>query len=114
MDIVTSFVPNREAAIAMEPGVRAFDDPATDAQAAAMRRPPTGQDRDDALRVEAIAMGLGVACAPTIERCPRVRRVQNPPPDIGAVRLGRATLRSGRQRTPSRIRIAAGLHVASP
>ena len=40
MDIVASFVPDREAAIAMEPGVRAFDDPATDPQAAAIRRSP--------------------------------------------------------------------------
>jgi hypothetical protein len=35
MAIVASFVPDREAA-AMETGVRAFDDPATDAQAATM------------------------------------------------------------------------------
>jgi hypothetical protein len=67
MDIVASFVPDGEAAIAMKPCVRAFDDPATDAQAAAMRRPPTGQDRDDALRVEAIAMGLGVVAPVALE-----------------------------------------------
>jgi hypothetical protein len=67
MDIVASFVPDREAAIAMEPGVRAFDDPAADAQAAAIRRPPTGQDRDDALSVEAIAMGLGVVASVALE-----------------------------------------------
>src|ERR1700719_1382305 len=60
MDIVASFVPDREAAIAMEPGVRAFDDPATDAQAATRRRSPPGQDRDDALCLEAIAMGLRI------------------------------------------------------
>ena len=49
MDIVASFVPDREAAITMEPGVRPFNDPATNAQAAAIGRSPTGQDRDDAL-----------------------------------------------------------------
>ena len=67
MDIVASFVPDREAAIAMEPGVRAFDDPATDAQAAAIRRSPPGQDRDDALCKEAIAMGLGVVASVALE-----------------------------------------------
>src|SRR5260221_14157847 len=68
MDVVASFVPDGQAPIAMEPGVRAPDDPATDAQAAAMRRPPTGQDRDDALGVEAIAMRLGVIAAVALER----------------------------------------------
>ena len=67
MDIVASFVTNREAAIAMEPGVRAFDDPATDAQAAAMQRPPPGQDRDDALCKEAIAMRLRVVASVALE-----------------------------------------------
>ena len=67
MDIVASFVPDREAAIAMEPGVRAFDDPATDAQAAAIRRSPPGEDRDDALGKEAIAMRLRVVAAVALE-----------------------------------------------
>jgi len=67
MDIVASFVPDREAAIAMEPGVRAFDDPATDAQAATRRRSPPGQDRDDALCLEAIAMGLRIVTSVALE-----------------------------------------------
>jgi hypothetical protein len=67
MDIVASFVPDREAAIAMEPGVRAFDDPATNAQSAAVRRSPPGQNRDDALCKEAIAMRLGVVTSVALE-----------------------------------------------
>jgi hypothetical protein len=67
MDIVAALVPDREAATAMEPGVRTFDDPATDAQAAAIRRSPPGQDRDDALCQEAIAMGLGVVSSVALE-----------------------------------------------
>jgi hypothetical protein len=67
MDIVASFVPDREATIAMEPRVRAFDDPATDAQAAAIRRSPPGQDRDDALCKEAIAMGLRIVAPVALE-----------------------------------------------
>jgi hypothetical protein len=63
----SSSIANREAAIAMEPGVRAFDDPATDAQAAAIRRPPPGQDRDGALGMETIAMGLRVVAAVALE-----------------------------------------------
>jgi hypothetical protein len=67
MDIVASFVPDGEAAIAMEPRVRTFDDPARDTQAAAMGRPPTGEDRDDALGVQTIAMGLGVIAPVALE-----------------------------------------------
>ena len=60
MDVVATFVTDREAAEAMEPGVRTFDHPAQDAEAAAMRRAPSGQDGDDALGAEAIAMRLRV------------------------------------------------------
>jgi hypothetical protein len=68
MDIVAAFVAHGQAAIAMEPRMRAFDDPAMAAQAAAMRRAATGKDRDDALGGEAIAVGLGVVAAVTLER----------------------------------------------
>ena len=60
MDVVATFVTDREAAEAMEPGVRTFDHPAQAAEAAAMRRAPSGQDGDDALGAEAIAMRLRV------------------------------------------------------
>lgn len=49
MDIVEAFVAHGQTAMAMEPRMRAFDNRAIDAQAAAMRRAATGEDRDDAL-----------------------------------------------------------------
>jgi hypothetical protein len=83
MDIVASFVPDGEAAIAMEPRVRAFDDPARDAQAAAMRRPPTREDRDDALGVQTIAMGLGVVAPVPLENVRAAAGPATPAADRG-------------------------------
>ena len=63
MDIGATFVADGEAAKAMEPRVRAFDDPAEDAEAAAVRRSAPREDRDDALRAQPVAMRLGVVAA---------------------------------------------------
>ena len=64
MDVVATFVTDREAAKAMEPGVCPFDYPPEDAETAAMRRASSRQDGDDALGTEAIAVRLRVV--PTI------------------------------------------------
>ena len=47
----------------MKPGVRTFDHPAEDAEAAAVRRSAAREDRDDALRPQPVAMRLGVVAA---------------------------------------------------
>ena len=63
MDVRATFVAHREATKAMQPGVRPFDHPAEDAEAAAVRRAAPREDRDDALRSEPVAMRLGVVAA---------------------------------------------------
>ena len=50
MDVRAAFVAQREAAEAMQPGQGAFDNPAEDAEAAAMRTAGLGHHRHDALR----------------------------------------------------------------
>ena len=67
MDIRASFVADREAAKAMEPGDRPFDDPAHDAEAAAVRGAPARDDGDDPLREQPIAMRLRVVAAIALE-----------------------------------------------
>jgi hypothetical protein len=47
VDVGSPLVAHDEATETMEPGQRAFDDPATDAEAAAVRGATSGQDRDD-------------------------------------------------------------------
>ena len=49
VDVRAAFVAQREAAEAMQPGQGAFDNPAEDAEAAAMRTAGLGHHRHDAL-----------------------------------------------------------------
>jgi hypothetical protein len=51
--VVEAFVAEIETPEAMEPGERAFDDPAKGAEATAVRTAGLGHDGDDALRQEA-------------------------------------------------------------
>ena len=68
MDIRAPFVADCEAAEAMEPGDCPFDDPPHDAEAAAVGGAAARDHRDDALRVQPIAMRLGVVAAVALER----------------------------------------------
>ncbi len=63
MDVRSTFVAHRKATKAMQPGVRAFDNPAEEAQTAAVRRTASREDRDDALRTQPVAVRLGVVAA---------------------------------------------------
>ena len=78
MDVVASFVANGETPIAMEPRVRPFDNPATDAQAAAIRRSATSEDRDNALGMQAIAVRLRVVAPIALERIGAAARPAGP------------------------------------
>lgn len=68
MDIGAALVADGQAAKAMEPGDRAFDDPAAHAEPTAVRRPTLGEDRDDASGPEAIAVRLGVVAPIALQR----------------------------------------------
>jgi hypothetical protein len=68
MDLGPAFVADRQAAEAVEPGEGALNHPPADAEAAAVRRAPLGQDRNDPTGPEAIAVGLGVV-APVALQC---------------------------------------------
>ena len=57
MDVRATFVAQREAAEAMQPGQGAFDNPAEDAEAAAMRTAGLGHHRHDALRGQSRGAG---------------------------------------------------------
>ena len=67
MDIRAGFVADCEAAEAMEPGDCPFDDPPHDAEAAAVGCAAGRDHRDDALRVQPIAMRLGVVAAVALD-----------------------------------------------
>ncbi len=67
MDIGATFVSHDEPAKAMEPGQRALHHPAGHAEAAAMRRTPTGEDRHDALGAEPVAVRLRIVPPITLE-----------------------------------------------
>jgi len=68
MDLGASFVPHVESPEAMQPGQGALHDPATDAEATAVRRAAAREDRDDALRAQPIAVRLGVIAAVPLKR----------------------------------------------
>jgi hypothetical protein len=57
VDVRAAFVAQREAAEAMQPGQGAFDNPAEDAEAAAMRTAGLGHHRHDALRGQSRVAG---------------------------------------------------------
>jgi hypothetical protein len=57
VDVRAAFVAQREAAEAMQPGQGAFDNPADDAEAAAMRTAGLGHHRHDALRGQSRVAG---------------------------------------------------------
>jgi len=63
VDFGPSLIADVEATEAMQPSQGAFDHPATDTEAAAMRGAPAREDGEDALRPKPIAMGLGVVAA---------------------------------------------------
>lgn len=67
MHIGAAFVTDGEPAKPMEPGVRALDEPSQDPEAAAMRRPPTRQHRNDPTSAQAVAMRLGVIASVTLQ-----------------------------------------------
>jgi hypothetical protein len=67
MDTRIAFIADRETAIAMQSGERAFDDPAGRAEPAAMRRAPTGEDRHDALGAERLPVRLRIVPPITLE-----------------------------------------------
>ncbi len=67
MDIGAPFVADGEAAEAMEPRDRSFDDPPDDAEAAAMRCAAARDHRDNTLRVQPIAMRLRIVAAIALE-----------------------------------------------
>ena len=83
MDVVATFVTDREAAKAMEPGVRTFDHPSEDAEAAAMWRAPSRQDGDDALGAEAIAVRLRVVPPIALDHARLAPRAPAPSADGG-------------------------------
>ena len=78
MDVGPAFVADGEASEAVQPGDRALDDPSADAEAAAVRCPPARQDRRDAARPEAVAMGLGIVAAVALERTWLATRTSSP------------------------------------
>ncbi len=57
MDGCAAFVAQREATEAMQPGQGAFDNPAEDAEAAAMRAAGLGHHRHDALHTRGLRRG---------------------------------------------------------
>ena len=92
MDVGAAFVADGEPPKAMEPRVRAFDDPPEDAEAAAVRCAPTREDRDDALCAQPIAMRLGIVAPITLN-------------DIGPTPGPAATSTDRRQRGDERIQL---------
>lgn len=68
MDIGTALVPHGEASEAMEPRNRALDDPAGDAQAAAVRRAAPREEGGNPARPESIAMRLRIVAAVALQR----------------------------------------------
>ena len=92
MDIGAALVPDGEPAKPMEPGDRAFDDPATRAQPAAVWGPALRQDRNDPPGPEPVAVGLGVIAAIALERPGLAAGAAAPPAD-------------GRQRVDHRIEV---------
>jgi hypothetical protein len=59
MEIGAAIVANRQAAEAVEPGHRVFDDPPADAEAAAVRRPAPRQNGSDAAGREPLSVPAG-------------------------------------------------------
>jgi len=68
MDIRATLVTDGQAAEAMQPGDRPFDDPAARAQPTAVRGPAPREDGNDAASAESVAVGLGVVAAVALER----------------------------------------------
>jgi len=68
MYVGAAFVADGEAAKAMEPGHCALDDPAGDAEAAAVRRATTRKHGGNALRAQADAMRFGVVAPIPLQR----------------------------------------------
>jgi hypothetical protein len=98
MDIGAPFVADREPAEAMEPRDRPFDDPPQDAKAAPVRRAAARDHRDDALRVQPVAMRLGVVATVALE-------------DVGAAAGTPAPAADGGERGDQRIELRDVIHV---
>ena len=94
MDTRIAFVADRETAIAMQPGERAFDDPAGRAEPAARRRAPTREDGDDAAGPQPVAMGLRIVAAIPLQRAWPAARPTAPTPDRRQRRHERIELRN--------------------
>jgi len=67
MDARTPFVAHRESPEPMQPGDRAFDDPARAAEPAAVRRAALGEGGLDAAPVQGVSMRLGVVGAVALD-----------------------------------------------
>lgn len=68
MHVGAALVTDAESTEPMEPGDGAFDDPPAGAESAAMRRAPSGEDRENATRPEPIAVRLGVIAPIALQR----------------------------------------------
>ena len=93
MAIGSALVPDGETPEPMEPRDRAFDDPAHDAEPAAMRRAAPREDRDDAALPKTIAMRLRVVPAIALERVGPPPRPSAAPADRGQCLDGGIELR---------------------
>jgi hypothetical protein len=94
MDTRIAFIADRETAIAMQPGERAFDDPAGRTEPAAMRRAPTREEGDDAAGPQPVAMGLRIVAAIPWQRVRPAERPTAPSPDRRQRRPERIELRN--------------------
>ena len=81
MDVRAAFVAQREAAEAMQPGQGALDNPAEDAEAAAMRTAGLGHHRHDALRGQSRVAGARPVARDHLARPPWTPRTR--PPRLG-------------------------------
>src|SRR5262249_26181760 len=68
MNIGAAFVPDGETTKAVEPGQRALDDPAIDAEATAVGRPATCEQRSNPWGAQATTMRFGVVASVALER----------------------------------------------
>ena len=94
MDTRIAFVADGETPIAMQPGERAFDDPAGRAEPAAMRRAPPREEGNDAAGPQTVAMGLRIVAAIPLQRARPARRPTGPTPDRRECRHERVELRN--------------------
>jgi hypothetical protein len=124
MDIGAAFVADGEPTEAVEPGDRPFDDPPAYTQSAAMRRAAARQNRRDPAGPEAIAMGLRVVTAVSLQRARLLPGAAAAPADRGQgldqrIKLGdvvdvrRGYLRHERDATGIRDEMVFGARLAA-